>query len=159
MRIPVRTTLRRAFGLTAAATVLAAGTTLATTGTANAYPGDYVCRGGGSGWVQVHGYNLLPCIYQDSSGNMHGKVTATGGYTDVDLVIVLGYRCDTWGEPNWVGSSGVMRIWPGGGTLYTQPSSGDPVDWRLHGCQFFSKAFIINSGNPEGDVEAGPIIG
>ncbi|GAA2749921.1 hypothetical protein [Kitasatospora cinereorecta] len=157
MRSLVRTTLRRAFGLTATATVLAAGTTLAASGTASAHPGDNVCRGGGSGWVQVHGYNLLPCVYQDSSGKMHGKVTATGGYTDVYLHIVLGYRCNDWSVPEWLGYTDTpVRIWPGGGTLYTAPSSGEPV---RADCQYFSMAYIVNSGHREGDVEAGPVVG
>ncbi len=151
MRMPTRTSLRRVLGFSVATMALAAGTTVATGGTANAYAGDNVCR---YAPVSVHGFNLLPCVYQDSSGYMHGKVIATGGATTVYLHIQVGYSCDG-GSVNWVpGTDTSLRMGAGGATLYTVPSDGIGA---FGGCRYFSKTWVVNSGSAIGDVEAGPI--
>ncbi|WP_104819888.1 hypothetical protein [Kitasatospora sp. MMS16-BH015] len=146
-----RNPLGRTLGLGTAITALAAAATVAGVGTASAHPGDNVCRSP----ITVQGYSLQPCVYQDSSGYLHGKVIATGGSTDVYLHIQIGYRCGTSGAVNWTpGTDTSTKIWPGGATLYTYPSSGVGA---FSGCQEFSKTWVVNNGIAYGDVEAGPI--
>ncbi|MFF7635801.1 hypothetical protein ACFZB9_22015 [Kitasatospora sp. NPDC008050] len=151
MRLPTRTSFRRLVGLSAATMALAGGTTMASGGTANAAPGDNVCRYAS---VNVATFNILPCVYQDSSGYVHGKAIATGGSTEAYLHVQIGYRCDG-GSVNWVpGTDTSLRIGAGGGTLYTVPTDGIGT---LNGCQYFSKTWIFDNDTAYGDVEAGPI--
>ncbi|WP_407986374.1 hypothetical protein [Kitasatospora sp. CMC57] len=148
----LRPSLSRTLGLATATTALAAAATVTGVGTASAHPGDNVCR---YAPVTVQGYSLLPCVYQDSSGYLHGKVIATGGSTDVYLHVQIGYRCGTSGAVNWTpGTNTTVLMWPGGTTLYTVPSGGVGA---FPGCQEFSKTWVVNNGIAYGDVEAGPI--
>jgi hypothetical protein len=149
------------------AVLLALAVLVAVPSPAHANAGDNVCRD--KGWSPVaFGWELLPCVYQDSGGNVHAKVNARGGSTDVLIFAEIGVK--RGGDPvqwyDWTRTDSStdardnagLHVWPtsGGNTVaaYSSTSAGLKPDNNV---QYFAKAFLSESGHPYGDVEAGPV--
>ncbi|GAA1185068.1 hypothetical protein F4556_000156 [Kitasatospora gansuensis] len=129
------------------------GTTVLGAGSAQAYPGDNICR---YQWVNLGSnagnYNVLPCVYQDSGGKLHAKAQAANGTTDVWLYVELGVSHG--GPVEWMSSTINRALVNGSGYVYTLPSDGVPACW---GCTYYAMTWVTNKSVRYGDVEAGPI--
>ncbi|WP_030240313.1 trypsin-like serine peptidase [Streptomyces sp. NRRL S-350] len=143
---------------------MTAGGLLPVLGATPAHANDEVCRPG-SGVAVAFGYTLQPCVYQDSDGVIHAKVTSTGGTTDVRLFVQIGTRYN-----------GGSVAWQDSTLTDSATNAGDHVGFRTTpgtdnvaysslvnrfvaapNTTYYARAYLTDSGTRYGDVEAGPI--
>jgi hypothetical protein len=131
--------------------------------------GDISCRLDGTGWVTVaFDWQVLPCVYQGPDRQVHAKVNARGGSTDVRLFTEIGIKRGSdpvqWDDSTLSDSQTDNGDHAGflasptldGNTVvaYSSPSSGLAPESNA---QYFAKSYLSESGHLYGDVEAGPI--
>jgi V8-like Glu-specific endopeptidase len=125
---------------------------------------DELCRPG-TGVSVALGYSLQPCVYQDSSGVIHAKVTSTGGVLPVRLFVEVG-ESTNGGPVQWLPSTLTDSATNAGDhagyvatprqTNIAYSSLVSPVH-AVPNTVYFAKAYLTWFGFTYGDVEAGPL--